>query len=187
MHCACFRYRFGYKYDEFATLKRTFVTQFALLIGDSAPDYSTDTMMCVYVVIFVFTCSLTLLNFLLAIVVDGYTMVTEEKMEKQVANGFLADLMSVPRDEILWRFSERRWPSKLQMLQRMQKAYPGTFRSEAFEDAIKVGITEVQFRKVVMAGSETLKEEEDAAELFAHYASRVNGALVLSDAPESLR
>ena len=179
MHCDVFD-RFGYKYDEFATLKRTFVTQFALLIGDSAPDYSIDTMMCIYVVIFVATCSLTLLNFLLAIVVDGYTMVTEEKMEKQIASGFLADLMTVPRDEISWRLRGRRWPSKLQMLQRMQNAYPRTFRSEVFEDAIKVGITEDQFRNIVMEGPDTMRTEDDAAELFAHYASKVNGALVLS-------
>jgi hypothetical protein len=45
------------------------VTQFAILIGDNAPDYADDGTLFVYVVIYVFVCTLALLNFLLAIVV----------------------------------------------------------------------------------------------------------------------
>ena len=63
--------RFGYLYDEFSTFRASLITQFALLIGDSSPDYSKDSLMCIYIVSFVFICTLSLLNFLLAIVVNG--------------------------------------------------------------------------------------------------------------------
>lgn len=62
--------RFGYTYDEFATYERTLITQFALLIGDSSPNYTEDSLMCVFIVAYVFICTLSLLNFLLAIVVN---------------------------------------------------------------------------------------------------------------------
>jgi hypothetical protein len=62
-------------YDEFSTMRASMTTQFAILIGDDMPDYTTDTMMCIYVIGYVFICTLALLNFLLAIVVNGYTKV----------------------------------------------------------------------------------------------------------------
>lgn len=62
--------RFGNTYDEFATFERTLITQFALLVGDSSPDYTEDSLMCLYIVAYVFVCTLSLLNFLLAIVVN---------------------------------------------------------------------------------------------------------------------
>lgn len=58
-------------YDEFSTIERSLITQFSMLIGDSSPDYTEDPLMCLYVVGYVFICTLSLLNFLLAIVVNG--------------------------------------------------------------------------------------------------------------------
>jgi hypothetical protein len=58
-------------YDEFSTYEQSLITQFSLLIGDSSPDYTEDTLMCIFIIAYVFVCTLSLLNFLLAIVVNG--------------------------------------------------------------------------------------------------------------------
>lgn len=63
--------RFGYKWDEFRTFNDALMTQFYILIGDSNPETKGSTLMAIYVVGFVFICTLALLNFLLAIVVNG--------------------------------------------------------------------------------------------------------------------
>jgi hypothetical protein len=61
--------RFGGLYDEFATMTAAMVTQFSILIGYSVPDYGSDKTLFIYIVGYVFICTLALLNFLLAIVV----------------------------------------------------------------------------------------------------------------------
>ena len=66
--------RFGFLYDEYSTYRSSLIMQFSILIGDETPDYSTDPLMCIYLVSFVFVCTLSLLNFMLAIVVS--TMLT---------------------------------------------------------------------------------------------------------------
>ena len=42
--------RFGYLYEEFRSYEQSLITQFALLVGDSSPDYSDNKLMCLYVV-----------------------------------------------------------------------------------------------------------------------------------------
>ena len=43
-------YRFGYLYEEFRSYEQSLITQFALLVGDSSPDYSNNKLMCLYVI-----------------------------------------------------------------------------------------------------------------------------------------
>ena len=65
--------RFGYLYDSFGTVQASLLTQFSILVGDSTPAYTSgnNPWLSVYVVFFVLSCSLAMLNFLLAIVVNG--------------------------------------------------------------------------------------------------------------------
>eukprot|EP00873_Tetraselmis_striata_P016585 jgi/Tetstr1/436849/TSEL_025626.t1 len=84
--------RFGYKWDEFRTFNDALMTQFYILIGDSNPETKDSTLMAIYVVGFVFVCTLALLNFLLAIVVNGYTAVCEKAAEILVARSIVADM-----------------------------------------------------------------------------------------------
>jgi len=76
--------QFGGLYDEFATMTAAMVTQFSILIGYSVPDYGSDKTLFIYIVGYVFICTLALLNFLLAIVVAGYDSAREQVLENKV-------------------------------------------------------------------------------------------------------
>jgi hypothetical protein len=52
-------------------MQQSLLTQFSILVGGATPDYADNTLMSLYIITFVFICSLSLLNFLLAIVVNG--------------------------------------------------------------------------------------------------------------------
>jgi len=100
-------------------------TQFAILVGDNMPDYTSDRMMCIYVVGYVFICTLALLNFLLAIVVNGYTKVSEAALENTIVTSLGKDMMRSWADQLRWRLrpSRRKWPSKHSILNRMTEVY----------------------------------------------------------------
>jgi hypothetical protein len=212
-------HRFGYLYEEFSTIRQSLITQFAILVGDSTPDYSSDSMMCIYVVAFVFVCSLSLLNFFLAIVVNGaathtstisaltskqlldpsapiltaplpsslfspfvvlrcfagYTKVTERVLENQVAQSFAADALLVPMDVILW-LRNKRWPSKLAILNSLYLTYPDVFEDEAV--GVVRALPQERFREVVIAAAgKKGASAEDGDRIFEHYC-RLVGVLM---------
>lgn len=72
-------------------------------------------MMCIYVIGYIFICTLAMLNFFLAIVVNGYTKVSEAGIENQVAVSLTRDMGSSFCDELLWSLNKS-WPSKPKML-----------------------------------------------------------------------
>mmetsp|Transcript_26182 Transcript_26182/g.73392 ORF Transcript_26182/g.73392 Transcript_26182/m.73392 type:complete len:553 (-) Transcript_26182:215-1873(-) len=157
--------RFGSMYDEFETISQSLITQFSLLIGDSSPDYRGDTLMCIYVVSYVFVCTLSFLNFLLAIVVNGYTGVTERILENKVARSFLQDVMAVPIDLVVW-LRHPTWPSKLQILIAMQDKYPFVFEDE---DEVVCLMTRGDFHACIEQASEGKASEADTDALFYRY------------------
>uniref|UniRef100_A0A7S1T3L9 Polycystin cation channel PKD1/PKD2 domain-containing protein n=4 Tax=Tetraselmis chuii TaxID=63592 RepID=A0A7S1T3L9_9CHLO len=157
--------RFGNMYDEFSTYEQSLITQFSLLIGDSSPDYTEDTLMCIFIIAYVFVCTLSLLNFLLAIVVNGYTQVTERVLENKVAGNFLYDLLGVPVDVIAW-LQHRGWPSKLSLLIALQARYPYVFEDE---EEVVVCMTQEQFRDIVVSAGKGRSTVHDADQLFYRY------------------
>uniref|UniRef100_A0A061R8S4 Ion transport domain-containing protein n=1 Tax=Tetraselmis sp. GSL018 TaxID=582737 RepID=A0A061R8S4_9CHLO len=158
--------RFGYLYDEFSTIEQSLITQFSLLIGDSSPDYTTDALMCIYVVGFVFICSLALLNFLLAIVVNGYTRVTEKVLENRVARTLPEDLLSAAVDGALWAANPN-WPSKLAILRTLRDTHPDVF-SDAEEVVRPIGRD--AFLRLISEASGGRASQSDGNRLFRHYA-----------------
>uniref|UniRef100_A0A7S1SXQ1 Ion transport domain-containing protein n=1 Tax=Tetraselmis chuii TaxID=63592 RepID=A0A7S1SXQ1_9CHLO len=140
------------------------VTQFAILIGDNAPDYADDGTLFVYVVIYVFVCTLALLNFLLAIVVAGYDSVREKALENQVATSFAADAWGVPVDGGRW-LRHGRWPSKVRILNTLFRLYPVEFSDP--ESQVFMG--ESEFVSMVQEASRGKASPRDALLLFAHY------------------
>ena len=46
-------------YDEFSTWTWSLVMQFSLLIGDKSIDYAKDSLIAIYIVSYVFICTLT--------------------------------------------------------------------------------------------------------------------------------
>mmetsp|Transcript_22280 Transcript_22280/g.56221 ORF Transcript_22280/g.56221 Transcript_22280/m.56221 type:complete len:634 (-) Transcript_22280:401-2302(-) len=173
--------RFGYLYEEFSTIRQSLITQFAILIGDYTPDYSTDNMMCIYVVGFVFVCSLSLLNFFLAIIVNGYTAVTERVLENKVAQSFPADMILVPVDMLRW-LRNKRWPSKLAILNALYQMYPEVFDNEDVEVVRPLGLE--TFQEVVISASKHRAGKEDGEALFDYYCRME--VLLIEDAIEGV-
>uniref|UniRef100_A0A061S5N1 Polycystin cation channel PKD1/PKD2 domain-containing protein n=1 Tax=Tetraselmis sp. GSL018 TaxID=582737 RepID=A0A061S5N1_9CHLO len=158
--------RFGYLYDEFATIEQSLITQFSLLIGDSSPDYTNNALMCIYVVSYVFICTFSLLNFLLAIVVNGYTRVTERVLENRVAKNLFQDLFTVAADAVHWTLNPS-WPSKLDILRGMQEAYPDVFLGA--EEIVRP-LPRSIFVDIVVKASCGKANLNDGDRLFNHYA-----------------
>ena len=98
--------------EAFATLSGTFYTQCRMVIGDwpfsnQTPGIAYTTYLVAYTVI-VF---ITLLNFLLAVVVDAYAKVTSATQEIVVEKDLLHDIY-VSYKYFLYRFGSRQWPSR---------------------------------------------------------------------------
>jgi hypothetical protein len=124
---ACAAYlRFGPELEEFATYSNAIRTQFILMLALEVPPMRNDPFLTLYVVCFVLLCTLALLNFFLAIVVNAYTKVEEESMEAKTARGFLFDVWGVTLDAWVWRANK--WPSKLIILRALSHHCPRVFK-----------------------------------------------------------
>ena len=137
-------------------------TQFSILVGDEMPNYRDDTLMCTYVIGYVFICTLALLNFLLAIVVNGYTIVSEAALEIKVAISLPVDVLIVITDAFRW-IRHSKWPSKRTLLNILATEYDfikGTV-------AKKEGMTCQEFTALLC--SYVPVPEEEAKLLFRHY------------------
>ena len=60
--------------------------------------------------------------------ISGYTQVTERVLENQVAQGVVVDVGGIPFDLSLW--IKNRLPAKLEILRKLQAAYPDVFEDE---------------------------------------------------------
>jgi hypothetical protein len=76
---------------------------------------------------YVVLCALSLLNFFLAIVVNGYTKVSENVLENKVVNSIGKDVLLVIRD--LWVWPSNRWLSKAEILNVLARAFPQVFEN----------------------------------------------------------
>ena len=127
MACAAYL-RFGPTHEEFGTFPSAIRTQFTLMLSLSIPAISKDPFLTLYIVSFVLLCTLAMLNFFLAIVVNGYTNTQEEiqTMEAKTARGVLVDIWGVILDAWAWRANN--WPSKIFILNSLLEKYPRVFR-----------------------------------------------------------
>mmetsp|Transcript_26207 Transcript_26207/g.73452 ORF Transcript_26207/g.73452 Transcript_26207/m.73452 type:complete len:508 (+) Transcript_26207:4143-5666(+) len=153
--------KFGNMYDEFSSIGNALITQFAILIGDDTPDYSSNNILFFYVVLYVLVCTLALLNFLLAIVVAGYDGVREKVLENQVVTSFAMDSWSVFTDSIRWM--RHRWPQKNCILSALWHTYPQVFQDTDSQVAISQG----EFVVMMLRVKEGLSEGS-AKRLFLH-------------------
>jgi hypothetical protein len=72
-------------------------------------------------------CALSLLNFFLAIVVNGYTKVSEDVLENKVVNSIGKDVLLVLRD--VWLWPSKRWLGKAETLNVLSRAFPHVFEN----------------------------------------------------------
>jgi hypothetical protein len=105
-------FTFGTEMEAFATLSGTFYTQCRMVIGDwpfsnQTPGIAYTTYLVAYTVI-VF---ITLLNFLLAVVVDAYAKVTTATQDLVVEKSLLYDIYFSYK-YFFYRFGSRQWPSR---------------------------------------------------------------------------
>eukprot|EP00192_Tetraselmis_astigmatica_P019032 CAMPEP_0117698652 /NCGR_PEP_ID=MMETSP0804-20121206/29869_1 /TAXON_ID=1074897 /ORGANISM="Tetraselmis astigmatica, Strain CCMP880" /LENGTH=245 /DNA_ID=CAMNT_0005512969 /DNA_START=1 /DNA_END=738 /DNA_ORIENTATION=+ len=107
-----------------------------------------------------------MLNFMLAIVVNGYTDVTERALENRVARSLARDLMQVPVDVVTW-LSHRSWPTKIDLLVALRNEYPDVF---AEQQELVVRMDRETFHDIVTQGKHGAgATEEDADLLFDRY------------------
>jgi hypothetical protein len=139
------------------------ITQFAILVGDDMPDYSNDALLCTYIVGYVFICTLALLNFLLAIIVNGYTKVSEAALEIKVAFSLPVDVLIVCIDVFKWA-KHRSWPSKRIFLDILAAEYD----LRKGNVAGKAGLTLDDFI-VMLRNSVSGLPKQEAELLFRHY------------------
>jgi len=163
--------RFGFKYDGFRTIQESMITQFSILIGDDTPDYNNDVLMTLYVVGYVFICTMALLNFLLAIVVNGYTRVTEQAQKNTVVLSLASDLAIAFTDVIRWK-RHRQWPSKRRLLIAIADEHPSVMEP-APEDGGSDGrpplsITAEELQLLMQRHGQTVPFP-DMEELFQYY------------------
>lgn len=130
--------RFGPSLAGFSTLASSVRSQFLLLVSLEVPDIQQDAYLTIYIVSFVVMCSLAMLNFFLAIVVNGYTEVQEKSAEDKVAQGFFTDCWLAIRDVFLWKVNK--WPSKITILNALSREYPEIFRNGYEEAGHSLGI-----------------------------------------------
>jgi len=156
--------RFGYKYDEFRTIEQSMITQFAILVGDGTPAYSDDPLMTFYVVAFVFICTMALLNFLLAIVVEGYTKVSERALGNAVVVSLLADIYAAVADLFCWR-RHKSWPSKRELLNIIMEDYHNVISPV---DGLTAGISAIDLHAILGRYGVSVSLS-DIEELFQHY------------------
>eukprot|EP00873_Tetraselmis_striata_P023759 jgi/Tetstr1/444023/TSEL_031963.t1 len=119
--------RFGAQMQAFSTFRRSLLTQFMVLLTVDLPDFGKDIFMTIYVVGYVVLCALSLLNFFLAIVVNGYTKVSEDVLENKVVNSIGKDVLLVIRD--VWLWPARGWIHKAAILNVLARAYPHIFEN----------------------------------------------------------
>eukprot|EP00873_Tetraselmis_striata_P028356 jgi/Tetstr1/448620/TSEL_035866.t2 len=119
--------RFGAQMQAFSTFRASLLTQFMVLLTVDLPDFGKDIFMTIYVVGYVVLCALSLLNFFLAIVVNGYTKVSEDVLENKVVNSIGKDVLLVLRD--VWLWPSRRWIEKTEILNVLARAYPHVFEN----------------------------------------------------------
>eukprot|EP00193_Tetraselmis_chui_P003001 CAMPEP_0177753644 /NCGR_PEP_ID=MMETSP0491_2-20121128/1573_1 /TAXON_ID=63592 /ORGANISM="Tetraselmis chuii, Strain PLY429" /LENGTH=1824 /DNA_ID=CAMNT_0019268949 /DNA_START=404 /DNA_END=5878 /DNA_ORIENTATION=- len=119
--------RFGSSMEAFSTFRKALLTQFMVLLTVDLPDFGTDVFMTIYVAGYVVLCALSLLNFFLAIVVNGYTKVSEDVLENKVVNSIGKDILLVFRD--LWIWPSKRWLDKTETLNILARAFPRIFEN----------------------------------------------------------
>lgn len=95
---------------DFADLETSMQTQFLILLGELPDSYTQDDRMITYVVLTNVVMFLLMLNFLLAIIVEGYTQVRQDILENESENEFCHDVVLSIYGEIMGAIQG--WPQK---------------------------------------------------------------------------
>eukprot|EP00873_Tetraselmis_striata_P014405 jgi/Tetstr1/434669/TSEL_023760.t1 len=117
---------FGTYVEQYATVQDSLLTQFVVLLTVDVPDVGTDVVMTVYVFSYVLLCVLFMLNFFLAIIVQGYTSAMGTALDCVVARPVMTDVACTAQDIWLWSRNPT-WPSKISILNMLQQNYPDVF------------------------------------------------------------
>eukprot|EP00191_Tetraselmis_sp_GSL018_P000684 CAMPEP_0177602062 /NCGR_PEP_ID=MMETSP0419_2-20121207/14653_1 /TAXON_ID=582737 /ORGANISM="Tetraselmis sp., Strain GSL018" /LENGTH=1574 /DNA_ID=CAMNT_0019095491 /DNA_START=721 /DNA_END=5445 /DNA_ORIENTATION=- len=156
--------KFGNEFEVFSTLQKALMTQFVVLLAVDLPPFGSNILLTIYLASYVVLCALALLNFFLAIVVNGYTKVQEQALENKVVNSFFKDLVLGLRDTYLWNIKHRySWPSKVAILKALAKEYPRLFEN-GYREATsysEVVMTQDKFHRILAASSDVEEEMDD--------------------------
>merc|ERR1719326_971294 len=167
---------FGMDHPEYGTTSKSFYKLFRMFTGDSMFWDSADPpelRYYVYLMVFVIIIFFTLLNFLLAIIVNAYTVV-----QAKVASDYKAE-MSVAADlldlcTLRWTLWRRGWPHPAKMAELLLEQQDA--QKENVQKFLKKPITIEEMQSI-----ENVFPKEDAEAYMAWYSKRVtvNGDRVL--------
>jgi hypothetical protein len=172
----------GEKIEEFGSFPDALSSQGRMIFGEfiyasKAGDLSGARMAMywIYAMTFMLLVFFTLLNFLLAIIVDAFVDVKEENKENQCVRHFLTDVFGVFPD--LYRTRKYRWPSKSALIQFFQEFKEAHQKKHHFlkrveeedEDEVKVGVHVKDMIRYQFDGGKTWFDEDNAARLMVVY------------------
>jgi len=107
-------WRFGDSRDDFESLGHALGTQVQMMLGGDFPaDWQQDAEITIWTLVFFILLMVFMLNFLLAIIVDGYVKVAKALEEQETEGNFFSDVAaSIHSAYLRWA---KGWPS-LQLL-----------------------------------------------------------------------
>ncbi|CAE8607685.1 unnamed protein product, partial [Polarella glacialis] len=105
---------FGNYLREFATLASSFRRLFLLMLGSLPDEFGQDAQYTLFILVFVFTMYVFVMNFLLAIIVESYLAVKQKVDESDAEQGLMTDVASMLRVEFLRL--RHGWPSVPRLL-----------------------------------------------------------------------
>lgn len=105
---------FGGDRDDFRTGTETMTTQLNIILGTLPENYNLDFRLSVYVMLTTAVFFLLMLNFLLAIVVEGYMKVRGEMEENKAAYEFFTDIALTAKAS--FHKHTARWPDRRELI-----------------------------------------------------------------------
>jgi hypothetical protein len=102
-------WRFGSEREEFGTFEKSMQTEFMMMLGEFLEEWTDDTDLQAFVVLYLMIMFLLVLNFLLAIIVEAYMGVRTINEENEVEMEFFTDMLSVFQSSYLGR--RYQWPA----------------------------------------------------------------------------
>jgi hypothetical protein len=101
-------WRFGSERQEFGTFEKSMQTEFMMMLGEFLVDWTDDTDLQAFVVLYLMIMFLLVLNFLLAIIVEAYMGVRQINEANEVEMEFFTDMFSVMQSNYHSRLYQ--WP-----------------------------------------------------------------------------
>ena len=162
-------WRFGDSRDDFESLGHALGTQVQMMLGGDFPaDWQQDAEMTIWTLVFFILLMVFMLNFLLAIIVDGYVKVAKALEEQETEGNFFSDVAaSIHSAYLRWANG---WPNLRLLAEWMVDSLHE--RSVCFQDLQQRMPRELAFGRAASRSAVSPAEAETADSEGAHLKRR---------------